>query len=89
MEETPRLPTVLIIGAQKSGTTTLQRHLRSHPEAWCVGETHFFDFNIDIGLGWYLDHFRPYLDLFLDGNEALARWLGRDLDICTRPASVS
>lgn len=40
------LPDFLIIGAQKSGTTWLDRNLRLHPDLWLPPEKelHFFDF---------------------------------------------
>jgi Tol biopolymer transport system component len=55
-------PSFLIIGAQKSGTTWLARHLRNHPEVFLVrGEVHFFDkdFNFARGRDWYESHFAP------------------------------
>jgi hypothetical protein len=53
------LPGFLIIGAQKSGTTTLYNYLNQHP---AVGrsftqEVHYFDLNFQRGLGWYRAHF--------------------------------
>jgi hypothetical protein len=40
------IPDFLVIGAQKSGTTWLDRNLRSHPDIWLPPEKeiHFFDF---------------------------------------------
>jgi hypothetical protein len=57
-----RLPNFFIIGAQKSGTTSLQRYLSDHPQAHCVGETHFFDFHFDRGLDWYRGLFRAFAE---------------------------
>jgi len=58
------LPDFLIIGAQRCGTTSLQRYLIQHP---CVApsfrkEVHFFDRNLKKGVGWYRAHFpsAPY-----------------------------
>ena len=53
------LPDFVVIGAQKSGTTTFYRDLIRHPH---IGrstkkEVHFFDHNFDEGLGWYMAHF--------------------------------
>jgi hypothetical protein len=53
------LPDFLIIGAQRCGTTSLQRYLIQHP---CVvpafrKEVHFFDKNLRKGIGWYKEHF--------------------------------
>jgi hypothetical protein len=53
------LPTFLIIGAMRSGTTSLTRYLRSHPDVFMAQpkELHYFDFNFDEGVGWYRSHF--------------------------------
>lgn len=58
------LPDFLIIGAQRCGTTSLQRYLIQHP---CVApsfrkEVHFFDRNLKKGVAWYRAHFpsMPY-----------------------------
>jgi len=55
------MPEFLIIGAQKSGTTSLFMDLVQHP---CIGEpfmkeVHYFDWadNLKYGLGWYKAHF--------------------------------
>ncbi len=53
-------PNFLIIGAQKSGSSWLARHLRKHPDVFMArGELHFFDkdFNFSRGRGWYEAHF--------------------------------
>ena len=50
----PALPSFLIIGAQKSGTTTLYEVLRQHPNVINrAGEVHFFDVNFYLGIEWY------------------------------------
>jgi hypothetical protein len=54
------LPTFLIIGAQKSGTTWLARMLRQHPDVYMPSaEVHYFDkkYNYRKGLAWYEQHF--------------------------------
>lgn len=45
MENSPRLPNFLVIGAQRSGTTWLHRVLRQHPGLWLppIKELHYFD----------------------------------------------
>ncbi|MGH7797297.1 MAG: sulfotransferase domain-containing protein [Candidatus Binatia bacterium] len=53
------LPDFLIIGAQRCGTTSLQRYLIQHP---CIApsfrkEVHFFDRNLKKGVNWYRAHF--------------------------------
>lgn len=52
-------PTALIIGAQKGGTTSLQRNLQDHPEILTsyAKEVHFFDKYYNRGYGWYLKNF--------------------------------
>ena len=54
------LPQFLIIGAQKSGTTSLVDHLGQHPCTrslrW-VNEVHFFDANHERGSLWYRSQF--------------------------------
>ena len=55
-------PDFLIVGAQKSGTTSLYRYLSEHPsilpnKSW--KEVHYYN-NVDNyrkGIGWYLNHF--------------------------------
>jgi len=56
---TGALPDFVVIGAQKSGTTSFYRDVIRHPH---VGrstkkEVHFFDHNFDKGLDWYRAHF--------------------------------
>jgi len=56
------LPDFLIIGAQKSATTSLLYYLRGHPHirpGWNKA-AHYFDLNHDRGLDWYARRF-PYL----------------------------
>jgi hypothetical protein len=57
------LPDFLIIGAQRCGTTSLERYLIQHP---CVAppfrkEVHFFDRNLRKGTTWYRAHFPSFL----------------------------
>ncbi|MEQ9461983.1 MAG: sulfotransferase [Phycisphaeraceae bacterium] len=54
-----RLPDFLIIGAAKSGTTTLWHLLGQHPEVFLprVKEPWFFSHHHERGLGWYADLF--------------------------------
>jgi hypothetical protein len=77
------VPTFIIIGAQRAGTTTLWTYLRSHPDiqgpkpadpkvAW-PKELHFFDEQFDRGLDWYRAFFP------LERSRERARRSGRDL----------
>jgi hypothetical protein len=52
-------PDFIIIGAQKGGTTSLNRYLRVHPDIGMsiTGEVNFFSWRYSEGLAWYLAHF--------------------------------
>ena len=52
-------PTFLVIGAQRSGTTSLYRYLSMHPRILpsLRKEVHYFDFQYRKGRAWYLAHF--------------------------------
>jgi hypothetical protein len=54
-----RRPDFLVIGAMRSGTTSLARWLRAHPQAFVpvTKELHFFDLHWDEGPAWYERHF--------------------------------
>jgi hypothetical protein len=71
---TRALPDFVVIGAQKSGTTSLYRYLTAHPSI--VGaakkEVHYFDLNHRRGVDWYRSNFPPRRRL-----ERLASRLGR------------
>jgi hypothetical protein len=54
------LPAVLIVGAQRSGTTSMYRALSWHPavlKAVLHKGVHYFDMNPERSLGWYQAHF--------------------------------
>lgn len=56
------LPTFLLLGAQKAGTTTLHHFLKQHPQMRLPAgklEVHYFDRHFGRGVDWYLNHF-PY-----------------------------
>lgn len=48
----------IIMGTQKSGTTSAQKNLALHPEI-CLykDEIHYFDLYLSKGLNWYKEHF--------------------------------
>jgi sulfotransferase family protein len=52
-----RLPDFLIVGAMKSGTSTLRAYLDAHPEVFCAREQHFFNLHFDRGADWYRQRF--------------------------------
>jgi hypothetical protein len=53
------LPNFIIVGAPKSGTSSLARYLADHPQVWVVPEKElrFFDLHYDLGLDWYRERF--------------------------------
>lgn len=53
------LPDFIIIGAQRSGTTSLFKYLAAHPDLYPAAfkEVHFFDRFFDRGVGWYRSFF--------------------------------
>ena len=53
------MPNFLIIGAQRSGTSSLNHYLRQHPQVFMAPgkELRFFNRNFERGLGWYEAHF--------------------------------
>ena len=57
-----RLPSLVIAGAQKAGTSSLATTLHRHPQIQMARrpkEVHFFDRHFDRGLEWYADQFNP------------------------------
>jgi hypothetical protein len=66
------LPSVLIIGAQKSGTTSLYQYLVEHPNIVppLTKEAHFFDLHYGRGVSWYRGCF-PYSHLLRGGSLTL------------------
>jgi hypothetical protein len=55
------LPSFLIVGAERCGTTSMFYVLRQHPAVFSSTlprkEVHYFDHKHDLGLGWYRCHF--------------------------------
>jgi hypothetical protein len=55
------LPTFLVVGAMRSGTTSLYRYLQAHPQVHMPRkEVHFFDRRFDLGLEWYRSRFEGW-----------------------------
>src|SRR3954447_9489078 len=53
-------PDILIIGAQRCGTTSMFKALTQHPEVarpFLRKGVHYFDKNYDRGFSWYRGHF--------------------------------
>ncbi|MEN9935002.1 MAG: hypothetical protein RLZZ387_1581 [Chloroflexota bacterium] len=55
------MPDFLIVGAQRSGTTSLYRYLTQHPDVLPAleKEVHFFDLQHHRGYEWYASRFCP------------------------------
>jgi hypothetical protein len=49
------MPDFLVVGAMRSGTSSLARDLRAHPDVYLSEEKelHFFDLRYERGTGWY------------------------------------
>ena len=90
------LPDFLIIGAQKSGTSSLFRWLRQHPQVVTTGrenETHYFTRNHERGEDWYRSHFPRRAEL--DAADGTRRITGEktplylhDPDVPARAAAL-
>ena len=67
-----RAPNFIIIGAQKSGTTSLANYIDQHPQVIPAikKETHFWYRDFSKGINWYLAHFPPIpkLQNFITGE---------------------
>ncbi len=65
------MPSFIIIGAQRSGTTSLYEYLIKHPQVKeaSTKEIHFFDYNYNNGISWYLSQFpKPTDDRIISGE---------------------
>ncbi len=72
-----RLPDFLIIGAMRSGTTSLYRYLGAHPEIYLTPkELQFFTEHFERGQDWYCAQFAPAGTARVLG-EATADYLAR------------
>lgn len=55
------LPNFVVIGAMRSGSTSLYKYLQDHPQVFMPRkEIHFFDRRWDRGVEWYLTRFEDY-----------------------------
>ncbi len=59
------LPNLLVVGAQKCGTTSLHHYLGLHPEIGMSRkkELNFFSHHRDRGVDWYRSHFDPSMPI--------------------------
>jgi hypothetical protein len=85
------LPTFLLIGAMKSGTTTLYWYLAEHPDVFmpALKEPNFFNHHWHRGTGWYERLFAPAGEAIARG-EASVKYTSfpQDTDSPRRMASV-
>ena len=67
-------PDFVIIGAQKSGTSSLFAYLAEHPDvvASVKKEVHYFDMNYRRGPNWYRAHFPSEAEREVGGRHALS-----------------
>tara|TARA_R110002096_G_scaffold16243_3_gene55553 strand:- start:2205 stop:3089 length:885 start_codon:yes stop_codon:yes gene_type:complete len=90
------LPNLLVVGAQKAGTTSLYELLKTHPEFHLpVKEIKFFhrDEHYQKGINWYAQHFKDYTGQKYIGDftpdymayswsaERIYKQLGKDIKI--------
>lgn len=80
------LPTFLLIGAAKAGTTALASFLRQHPDV-CFSrpkETFFFNRKYDHSIEWFSSHFEHY-----DGESAIGEGSAGMLACTEAPSRIS
>ncbi|CAN5742667.1 sulfotransferase [soil metagenome] len=82
------LPNFLLIGAMRSGTSSLARWLRGHPEIFLAvpKELHYFDREHERGVAWYQERFADVADETAVG-EATPSYLYR-VDAVERMAAL-
>lgn len=75
-------PTFIIVGAMRSGTTSLARWLGDHPQMFMAAskEVHYFDRYYELGSQWYLKHFVGS-DNFLAVGEATPNYMYRPVAV--------
>ncbi len=68
------MPNLIVIGAQKCGTTSLHYYLGLHPEIFMAGEKelNYFveEFNWGKGIDWYRSHFRESAGILGESSPA-------------------
>lgn len=79
-------PNTILIGAAKSGTTSLCNDLARHGDIWILPEkeAHFFSFEYGRGIEWYRGLFRPDgQSVVMEGSPEYAS-IGRSAEIVER-----
>ena len=74
------LPSFMIVGAQKGGTSSLFSHMVQHPRIFepFTKEIHYFDLQFERGERWYRSHFATRTTVGWRGTtSALAPFAGR------------
>ena len=68
-----KLPTFFLLGAAKSGTSSLYSYLNQHPQIYFPSykEPHFFDGTIyECGADWYIQNYFKHADAYLARGDA-------------------
>lgn len=60
LSQTSHLPSFLVIGGQRCGSSWIHKCLAEHPDVFVSTpkELHFFDRNYNKGISWYMAHFQ-------------------------------
>jgi len=72
-----KLPTFLILGTQKGGTSSLHSYLAEHSQLYMSNpkELHFFDLFYGYGLAWYKKHFKDSKNEYRQRGESTPYYL--------------
>ena len=78
------LPDFLIIGAQRSGTTSLYHYLQAQPSIGSVStkEVHFFDRRFNKSLTWYRGHFPTRVERYFAQHLSRQTFLTGEVTPC-------
>jgi len=76
-----KLPNLFIVGAPRSGTTSLYEYLKQHPEVFMspIKEPHYFarkdihEYHDKVGYPKIISDFKEYISLFRDGKDKRIR----------------
>lgn len=67
-----RKPDLFIVGAAKSGTTSMERYLGSHPQIFMAGRSEMHFFGTDLDVKYRIDDLDEYLAEFASAGDAVA-----------------